>query len=62
MGRSGGAPHALACAALLPGRTARVGALVGLAPQDAADLDWFDGMTEADVHAGTSSETTAACS
>jgi pimeloyl-ACP methyl ester carboxylesterase len=51
VGRSGGAPHALACAALLPERTARVGALVGLAPQDAADLDWFDGMTDANVHA-----------
>ncbi|MFF7050991.1 alpha/beta fold hydrolase [Streptomyces griseorubiginosus] len=51
VGRSGGAPHALACAALIPERTARTGALVGLAPRDAADLDWFDGMTEANVHA-----------
>ncbi|KUM75493.1 alpha/beta fold hydrolase [Streptomyces griseorubiginosus] len=51
VGRSGGAPHALACAALIPDRTARTGALVGLAPRDAADLDWFDGMTEANVHA-----------
>ena len=51
VGRSGGAPHALACAALLPERTARAGSLVGLAPRDAADLDWFDGMTEANVHA-----------
>ncbi|MGK3936954.1 alpha/beta hydrolase [Streptomyces caeruleatus] len=51
VGRSGGAPHALACAALIPERTARTGALVGLAPPDAADLDWFDGMTEANVHA-----------
>ncbi|MEU9167023.1 alpha/beta hydrolase [Streptomyces sp. NPDC048420] len=51
VGRSGGAPHALACAALLPKRTARVGVLVALAPPDAADLDWFDGMTEANVHA-----------
>ena len=51
VGRSGGAPHALACAALLPERTARASALVGLAPPDAADLDWFDGMTEANVHA-----------
>jgi pimeloyl-ACP methyl ester carboxylesterase len=51
VGRSGGAPHALACAALLPERAVRAGALVGLAPPDAADLDWFDGMTEANVHA-----------
>lgn len=51
VGRSGGAPHALACAALLPERTARTAALVGLAPPDAADLDWFAGMTEANVRA-----------
>lgn len=51
VGRSGGAPHALACAALLPERTARTAALVGLAPADAADLDWFAGMTEANVRA-----------
>lgn len=46
MGRSGGAPHALACAALLPGRVSRVASLVGLAPHDAPDLDWLDGMVE----------------
>lgn len=46
MGRSGGAPHALACAALLPGRVTKVASLVGLAPYDAADLDWLDGMVE----------------
>ncbi|MFD3655026.1 alpha/beta fold hydrolase [Streptomyces sp. NPDC058620] len=49
VGRSGGAPHALACAALLPDRTARTAALVGLAPRDAHGLDWFDGMTESNV-------------
>src|SRR5215469_3490909 len=31
VGRSGGAPHALACAALLSGRVTRVAAMVGLA-------------------------------
>src|SRR5690606_26673026 len=31
VGRSGGAPHALACAALMPDRVTRVAALVGLA-------------------------------
>jgi pimeloyl-ACP methyl ester carboxylesterase len=46
MGRSGGAPHALACAALLPDRVTRVASLVGLAPYDAPDLDWLDGMVE----------------
>lgn len=49
VGRSGGAPHALACAALLPERTTRVGALVSLAPRDASGLDWFQGMTESNV-------------
>jgi pimeloyl-ACP methyl ester carboxylesterase len=46
MGRSGGAPHALACAALLPYRVTRVASLVGLAPYDAPDLAWLDGMVE----------------
>ncbi|WP_405819304.1 alpha/beta hydrolase [Streptomyces sp. NBC_01390] len=49
VGRSGGAPHALACAALLPERTTRAAALVGLAPQDAPDLDWFEGMIDSNV-------------
>ncbi len=46
LGRSGGGPHALACAALLPGRVTRVACLVGLAPYDAHNLDWLAGMTE----------------
>ncbi|WP_042405838.1 alpha/beta fold hydrolase [Streptacidiphilus carbonis] len=45
VGRSGGAPHALACAALLPERVTRAAALVSLAPPDAEGLDWFAGMT-----------------
>ncbi|GAA1371703.1 alpha/beta fold hydrolase [Streptomyces beijiangensis] len=49
VGRSGGAPHALACAALLPRRAVRAASLVGLAPRDARGLDWFDGMTAANV-------------
>ncbi|MGP3632982.1 alpha/beta fold hydrolase [Streptomyces sp. 24-1644] len=56
VGRSGGAPHALACAALLPDRTARTAALVGLAPRDAQGLDWFDGMTESNVREYTNAE------
>jgi len=48
-GRSGGAPHALACAALLPHRITRAAALVGLAPRDAEGLDWFAGMTKYNV-------------
>ena len=49
VGRSGGGPHALACAALLPGRVTRAGALVSLAPREADGLDWFAGMAESNV-------------
>lgn len=49
VGRSGGGPHALACAALLPHRTTRAAVLVGLAPHGADGLDWFDGMAASNV-------------
>jgi pimeloyl-ACP methyl ester carboxylesterase len=49
VGRSGGGPHALACAALLPERTTKVAVLVGIAPREAEGLDWLDGMTEFNV-------------
>ena len=49
LGRSGGGPHALACAALLPDRVTRAGILVSLAPWDADGLDWFAGMSDANV-------------
>ncbi|MEU1486104.1 alpha/beta hydrolase [Streptomyces sp. NPDC005752] len=49
VGRSGGAPHALACAALMPDRVTRAAALVSLAPRDAVGLDWFEGMAESNV-------------
>ncbi|MFB9724616.1 alpha/beta fold hydrolase [Planobispora longispora] len=48
-GRSGGAPHALACAALLPERITRLAALVPLAPRGAEGLDWFEGMSRSNV-------------
>ncbi|MBF9129561.1 alpha/beta hydrolase [Plantactinospora sp. S1510] len=50
-GRSGGGPHALACAAdeHLRRRVLRVAVLVSLAPSDAAELDWFDGMNAGNV-------------
>jgi pimeloyl-ACP methyl ester carboxylesterase len=51
LGRSGGGPHALACAALLPERTTRAAVLVGLAPSEADGLDWFADMTESNVDA-----------
>lgn len=43
-GHSGGAPHALACAALLPDRVTAVVAAAPLAPFAAQGLDWFAGM------------------
>ncbi|HEX4362543.1 MAG TPA: alpha/beta fold hydrolase [Pseudonocardia sp.] len=44
MGSSGGGPHALACAALLPDRVLAAGSVSGLAPAGAEGLDWFAGM------------------
>lgn len=49
VGRSGGGPHALACAALLGDRVTRAAVLVGLAPHSAEGLDWFDGMAESNI-------------
>lgn len=49
VGRSGGAPHALACAALLPDRVSRAAVLVSLAPRNAEGLDWYAGMTPSNV-------------
>jgi pimeloyl-ACP methyl ester carboxylesterase len=40
LGRSGGGPHALACAALLPERVTRAGALTSLVPPTVEGLDW----------------------
>ncbi|AYV26988.1 alpha/beta hydrolase [Streptomyces sp. CJ_13] len=56
-GRSGGAPGALACAALLPDRVTRTAALVPLAPRDAEDLDWFAGMAASNVREYTTAST-----
>jgi pimeloyl-ACP methyl ester carboxylesterase len=49
VGRSGGGPHALAAAGLLPDRVSRTAVLVGIAPFDANGLDWLGGMTDANV-------------
>jgi pimeloyl-ACP methyl ester carboxylesterase len=45
-GRSGGGPHALACAALLPERVIAVATIAGVAPRSADGLDWLEGMGE----------------
>jgi pimeloyl-ACP methyl ester carboxylesterase len=49
LGWSGGGPHALACAALLPGRCVAAATLAGVAPFTADDLDWPAGMAEENV-------------
>jgi pimeloyl-ACP methyl ester carboxylesterase len=44
LGWSGGGPHALACAALLPDRCRAAASLAGVAPFDAEGLDFLAGM------------------
>jgi pimeloyl-ACP methyl ester carboxylesterase len=48
-GISGGGPHALAAAALLPDRVAAAAALAPVAPFDAEGLDFFEGMGEQNI-------------
>ncbi|HEY7272916.1 MAG TPA: alpha/beta fold hydrolase [Actinoplanes sp.] len=44
LGWSGGGPHALASAAMLPRRCVAAGTIAGVAPYAAEGLDWFAGM------------------
>jgi pimeloyl-ACP methyl ester carboxylesterase len=44
VGWSGGGPHALACARLLPGRCMAAASLAGMAPYPSPGLDWLAGM------------------
>jgi pimeloyl-ACP methyl ester carboxylesterase len=46
VGWSGGGPHALACAALLPERTIACATIAGVAPFRAQGLDFLEGMGE----------------
>ncbi len=57
VGRSGGGPHALACAALLADRVTRAAVMVSLAPRGADGLDWFDGMAESNIEEYTAATT-----
>ena len=43
-GHSGGGPHSLACAALLPERCVAAACLAGVGPYGAEGLDWLEGM------------------
>ena len=49
VGSSGGAPHSIACAALLPDRVIAAAAIASPAPRDADGLDWTDGMGQENV-------------
>lgn len=49
LGGSGGGPHALALATLLPQRCTTVHCIVGVAPYGAAGLDFFEGMDPENV-------------
>jgi pimeloyl-ACP methyl ester carboxylesterase len=48
-GWSGGGPHALACAALLPVRCLAAATIAGVAPSDSPGLDWLAGMGQENV-------------
>ena len=50
-GVSGGGPHALATAALLPDRVAAAAVIASVAPHDAEGLDFTEGMGEMNVTA-----------
>jgi pimeloyl-ACP methyl ester carboxylesterase len=45
-GLSGGGPHLLACAALLPDLVAAAACLSSVAPYDAEGLDWYAGLSQ----------------
>lgn len=49
LGWSGGGPHALACAALLPARLIGAATVGGIAPYGAKGLDWMAGMGQENV-------------
>jgi pimeloyl-ACP methyl ester carboxylesterase len=49
VGWSGGGPHALSCAALLPDRVISAATIAGAAAHDADGLDWSAGMGEENI-------------
>lgn len=49
LGWSGGGPHALACAVLLPERVVGAATVGGIAPYGADGLDWMAGMGQENV-------------
>ncbi|MEP7158908.1 MAG: alpha/beta hydrolase [Chloroflexota bacterium] len=49
LGGSGGGPHSIACAALLPERCLGAAALVTIAPWGVDGLDWWAGMAQLNI-------------
>jgi pimeloyl-ACP methyl ester carboxylesterase len=49
IGGSGGGPHALACAALLPERVLGAATIAGVGPRGAEGLDWLAGMGDENI-------------
>ena len=49
MGQSGGGPHTLACAALLPDRVIACATIAGVGPWDAEGLDFLEGMAQENI-------------
>jgi pimeloyl-ACP methyl ester carboxylesterase len=49
LGWSGGGPHALTCAALLPERCQAAAVLAGVAPYDAHSIDFLAGMDQMNI-------------
>lgn len=61
MGHSGGGPHALAAACLLPDRVVAAVSIAGLAPFAADGLNWYEGMAaagSAELHAAVAGRAT----
>jgi pimeloyl-ACP methyl ester carboxylesterase len=59
-GTSGGGPHALACAYLLPGRCLAAASIAGVAPRDAEGLDWLAGMGPENIEEFAAAESSPA--
>ncbi len=50
LGHSGGGPHALATASANPDRVIAAVSIAGLAPFDAPELNFFEGMNQGGIH------------
>jgi pimeloyl-ACP methyl ester carboxylesterase len=55
-GGSGGGPHVLACAALLPERVIAAATIASVAPRSAEGLDWLEGMGQENLEEEAAAE------